>query len=101
VENSLQIVEADKAILICVKHLESLANLGLLDKSSSICTNSNEVLEINLSITIDITFIDDQVPIDCIFGSVFLAKFCLTDVAYIILGEHTIVLGIQTNEFFL
>lgn len=85
VENPLDIIEAYKTILVCVDKLEGLANLGLLDECSSISTCCDEILKIYLTISINITFIDDVVPIQSVLGGVLLAELSLTDAAYIFL----------------
>jgi hypothetical protein len=86
VEYPLDIIEAYKTILVSINKLESLTNLGLLDKCSSISTSSYEVLEINLTISINVTFIDDMVPIQRVLGGVLFAKLGLADAAYVLLG---------------
>lgn len=83
-EHPLHIVQTHKTVLVSINELESLANLRLLDECPSVSTSCYEVLKINLTITVNITSLNDQVPIERVFGSILPAKLGLGDASDIL-----------------
>lgn len=63
VEQVLEVLQVDLAVLIGVNDLECFANVLVLYERFAVKARSNEVLKVNLTITIDVAFFNDLRPL--------------------------------------
>lgn len=74
-EQFLKIAKSHFSVLIRVNNLKGLFDFIGLDQKFAIETSSDEILEVNLSISIQIALLDDLVPVNGIIYLVLLTKF--------------------------
>lgn len=97
-EQVLEVLYIDLAVLVGVNDLESFPDIVFPDKCFAIEAGSHEILEINLSITVDVAFFNDLGPFHLILLLVLPSKLRLGYSLDILHAQSAFVIAVQSYK---
>ena len=98
IENLLEIVFGQLAVLVDVKQLECLPYVFLVHKGLPVDASRNELLKVDNPVSVHVTLLNDLLPVFAAHVLVLFAEFGLGDVLNVIEGQSPLIILVQPQK---
>ncbi len=88
-------------VLISVDDLERFADLRSLDQSSAVKAGCDKVLEVDLTVAVDVALFDDAVPVDLVFRSILLTELTHGYSPDVLMTQCAVLVCVKPDELLL
>ena len=89
------------SILVSIDDLERFADLRSLDQGSTVEAGCDEVLEVDLTVAVDVALFDDAVPVDLVFRSILLTELTHGYSPDVLMTQCAVLVCVKPDELLL